>query len=87
MRSKLLLKNISPYSFKTYYVQLLLGFESIVDGVCVCKEEVLKVIFFALRRLLMLFHVSFLQLLDQKVVEMLFGCVMLKLISCHLLSK
>lgn len=80
------MKNVSLYSFKTSCVQLLLGFESIVHVVCVCKEEVLNVVFLTLR-LLVLFHVSFLQLLDRKVVEMLFGCVILKLISCHLLSK
>lgn len=82
-----MLNNISPYIFKTYCVQLLFGFESIVNGVCECEGEVLHVIFFAFGRFLMLFHVSFLHLLDQKVIMLLLCCAELKLISSGMLSK
>lgn len=85
--SKLVQNNVSPCRFKTYRFQLLLGFESIINGVCDCKEEVVDAIFFALGRLLMLFHVSFLYLLDQKVVTLLLCCAILKLISCGSLSR
>lgn len=61
--------------------------ESSIHGVCECKEEVLDVVFFVLGSFLMLFHVSFLHLLDQEVVILLLCCAILRLISCGLLSK
>ena len=82
-----MLSSTSLHSFKTCRVHLLLGFEIVIDGVCECKEEVFDVIFFTLGRLLMLFHVSLLHLLDQKVVTLLLCCATLRLVSYGLLSK